>query len=115
MNFTASFLKMKSLLAVALFLNLAVAKVSYDGYQAFRIDTKGSYDVTKEAISNITYVSLSCENNRKTLEVAVAPDSLQAFKDLKLSTTVISEDVGAEIAAEGEMQPYECESIISHN
>ena len=103
---------MKALLSLGLLFNLATAKVSYNGYKAFRIDTHGTYEAVEDALANITYVSLSCENNRKTLEVAVSPDSLKDFQDLQLSTTVISEDLGVEIASEGELKPYKCRSKL---
>lgn len=103
---------MKALLALGLLLPLATAKVSYDGYKAFRIDAHDAYDAVESAIADLEFVPLSCESDHETLEVAIAPSSLEAFEGLGLSTTVISEDLGADFAAEGEFEPYECSSKL---
>ena len=103
---------MRFLSASGLFLRLAAAKVSYEGYKAFRIDAHDGYDAVESAISNLEFVSLSCVNNHKTLEVAIAPNSLRAFEDLNLSTSVLSEDLGAELEAEDDLEPYEGSSYV---
>lgn len=101
---------MKFLSALALLAPLAAAKVSYDGYKAFSIETGKSHDAVETALKDLNFVSLACESNHKTLEVAIAPESLEAFEALNLNVTVISEDLGADFAAEGEFEPYNCES-----
>lgn len=103
---------MKFLLAVSFVLQLVAAKVSYDGYKAFRIDTQGKYADVESAIAGLEFVSLSCEGDHKSLEVAIAPKSLDAFKKLGLKTTVLSEDVGAELASEGDFKPYRGEFLL---
>lgn len=96
---------MKSFSILALGLQVVAAKVSYDGYKAFHIETS-DYEATEAALEGIEYVSLNCESNHKTLEVAVAPGSLKDFEALGLNTEVTVEDVGVEIAAEGELKAY---------
>ncbi|KAM5356764.1 hypothetical protein ACJ41O_003410 [Fusarium nematophilum] len=98
---------MRFLATLGLLLPLAAAKVSYDGYKAFSIDAGEDHDAVDRILADLNVVSLSCESNHKTIEVAIAPDSLAAFEALDLNTTLISEDLGAEFAAEGELEPYE--------
>ncbi|KAF4468470.1 Metallocarboxypeptidase A [Fusarium albosuccineum] len=88
-------------------LPLVAAKVSYDGYKAFSIDTGDSHEDVSRALADLKFVSLNCESNHKTLEVAIAPESLDAFEALDLKTTLISKDLGAEFAVEGEFEDYE--------
>lgn len=103
---------MKSLSLLALGLQAVAAKVSYDGYKVYHIDT-ADFEATESALSGIEYVSLDCESNHKTLDVAVAPGSLAAFAALGLDAELQTEDLGAQIAAEGEPQPYRCTSSSS--
>ena len=96
---------MKAVTALSALLPLAAAKVNYDGYKAFHIDSADNYEAVRSALSDIKHVSLSCESNHKTLDVAIAPESMKAFKALKLDSKVISEDLGAEMATET-FKPY---------
>lgn len=100
---------MKVFAALAVALPLAYAKkVSYDGYKAFEIESEGNNDGVYEALADLKYVSLACEGHPEHVEVAIAPDSLEAFENLGFNYTVTTEDVGAEIAKEGPFVPYEC-------
>lgn len=92
--------------ALGLALPLAAAKVSYAGYQAFHIDTPDNHDAVAEALRDLGYVSMSCESNRKGFDIAIAPESLSAFKKLGLDATVVNDDLGADIEAEGAFVPY---------
>lgn len=92
--------------ALGLALPLAAAKVSYQGYQAFHIDAVDNYDDVAKAIKEINYVSMSCESNHKSFDIAVAPESLDAFKQLGLDASVVNEDLGADIEAEARFVPY---------
>ncbi|KAG9256786.1 carboxypeptidase A4 [Emericellopsis atlantica] len=96
---------MKSFAALALGLQAVAAKVSYDGYKVFHIETS-DFEATQAKLSGIEYVSLDCESDHKSLEVAVSPQDLKAFEALGLDVEVSIEDMGAEIAKEGEMKPY---------
>lgn len=101
---------MKPISLLGLLLPLAAAKVSYDGYKAFRIETGDDHDAIETSLADLEFVSLSCESNHQTLEVAIAPDSIEAFEALKLKTTVLSEDIGEDIALEGPLGTYERKS-----
>ncbi|KAH7136231.1 hypothetical protein EDB81DRAFT_901939 [Dactylonectria macrodidyma] len=98
---------MKLIATLGLLLPIAAAKVSYDGYKAFSIEAGDDYAAVANILSDLNFVSLSCESSHETFEVAIAPESLAAFEALDLKTTVISEDLGAEFAAEGELEDYE--------
>ncbi|KAK0386020.1 hypothetical protein NLU13_5857 [Sarocladium strictum] len=95
---------MKAFVAFALGLQAVTAKVSYEGYKVFHIETT-DYEATESALSSLEYVSLNCESDHKTLEVAVAPESLEAFEELGLNAELTVGDLGAEIAVEGELKP----------
>lgn len=104
---------MKTFSILALGLQAVAAKVSYDGYKAFHIETS-DFEATEAALKNIEYVSLNCESDHKTLEVAVAPGSLKDFEALGLNTEVTVEDVGVEIASEGELKAYKGELTMKN-
>jgi hypothetical protein len=88
----------------ALMLPLAAAKVSYDGYKAFRIDA--DFAGVERALADIDFVELSCLKSRNGVDIAVAPESLEAFEALGLTASVITEDVGADFAREGAVRSY---------
>uniref|UniRef100_A0A0B7K461 Carboxypeptidase M14A n=1 Tax=Bionectria ochroleuca TaxID=29856 RepID=A0A0B7K461_BIOOC len=92
--------------ALGFALPFAAAKVSYDGYKAFRIDDQLDYAGVQKALSGMSFISLSVENARKGVEIAVAPESIKAFEALGLNTHVVHEDLGADIALEGQFKPY---------
>lgn len=98
---------MKSVIAIlGTALPLIAAKVSYDGYKAFRIDSHDDYDGVRGALEGLTHVSLDCEHNHKVIDVAIAPESLEDFAALGFDATVITEDVGAAFAKESTFKPY---------
>lgn len=99
---------MKTFALLALGLQAVSAKVSYDGYKVYHIDT-ADYDAAQTALSGLDYVSLDCQDDHKSLDVAVAPSSLEAFEALGLDVTLTIEDLGVELATEGELKPYKCE------
>lgn len=98
---------MKSFTLLALGLQAVTAKVSYDGYKVYHIDT-ADYEATQSALSGLEYVSLDCESNHESLDVAVAPESLEAFAALGLEATLTTADLGVELATEGELKAYKC-------
>lgn len=107
---------MKFITTLGLLLPLTVAKVSYDGYKAFSIEAGDDYDAVGSILADLNFVSLSCESNHLTYEVAIAPESLAAFEALDLNSTLVSEDLGTEFAAEGEFEDYtrKSTSLITH-
>lgn len=83
----------------------ASAKVSYDGYKTFQILAHDDYDGVNEALKDLNVVSMTCEDDHEHLDVAVAPEDLEAFKKLGLDIKLLNDDLGAELAKE-EFKPY---------
>lgn len=99
---------MKLLPALSMALPMVAAgKVSYDGFEAFHIKSS-DLDSVKSALANLNTVSLGCGSNHDGLDIAVAPDSLEAFKNLDLDVKLIHEDLGADLTKEGSFRPYKC-------
>ncbi|KAI9162918.1 Metallocarboxypeptidase A-like protein [Paramyrothecium foliicola] len=92
--------------ALSLVLPLVAAKTSYDGYKAFHIDSHDDYDGVESALAGLNYVSLGCEHDHKTFDVAIAPESLKDFEALNFDASVITEDLGADFAVESTFKPY---------
>lgn len=100
---------MKSLLISSLLLPLATAvalpereaKVDYTGYKVLRVDVGSDAAVTEE-VSQIAAHVLN-PGSTGAVDVVVAPDSVSALEGLGVSSTVLDEDLGASIAAEGEI------------
>lgn len=109
-----------SLLAAALALPLAAARVSYDGYKAYTIDSHSSYEAVEEALKGLDWVNLACADDHDHLDVAVGPDSIAAFEALGLDFKVTNEDFGADIAKEANFKKYKrgchlCEASCYHD
>lgn len=100
---------MKAFAALGLVLPLVAAKVSYNGYKAFHLEDLEDYEEVQSHISQLNYISLSCESNHQGMDIAVAPESIEDFEALGLNATVVHEDFGADIAQEGSFKPYVCE------
>jgi hypothetical protein len=95
-----------STIYAGLLLPLVAAKVSYDGWKAFSITARPSDKDISSLLKGIDHVSLSCGQNHDVFEVAIPPAKLDAFKRLGLKTTVVSDNLGAEIAQEGSFGLY---------
>jgi hypothetical protein len=93
-------------LILGLAVPFAAAKVSYDGWKAFSITTGNSNENMTAILRDLNYVTLSCESHRDTLEIAVPPTKVASFEALDIDATVISHDLGAEIAEEGKFEHY---------
>jgi hypothetical protein len=95
-----------SLLAAALALPFAAAKVSYDGYKAYSIESHNQYEAVEKALEDLEWVNLACADNHDHLDIAVAPESVAAFEALGLDFKLVDGDFGAAIAEEGKMKKY---------
>ncbi|KAI0017583.1 zinc carboxypeptidase [Xylariomycetidae sp. FL0641] len=81
----------------------------YDGYKVFRITTDAEVAKVEADIESLSAINLA--NNpghisEQHFDVAVPPESLDAFHALKYSSEVLTDDLGADIALEGELEPY---------
>lgn len=101
---------MKAIAALAVALPLVYAKVSYDGYKAYHIESDGDHEAVWEALEELQHVSLGCDSHPDSIDVAIAPEDLDSFEGLGFNFTITSEDVGAEIAEE-KFEPYEGELL----
>lgn len=89
---------------------LSSGKVSYDGYKMFHVevgDLEG-YSALESLLAGLpdAIPIEACTSHSDHLDVAVPAHSLNAFDALNLTSTVIHEDLGAAIAAEGALEPY---------
>lgn len=90
-----------------LFNLVLAARVSYDGYKAFRVMAGENIDQIRDQLSPFDSVSLGCEEGHSDhLDIAIPPQSISDFEALDLQATVISDDLGADFAIEGAFEPY---------
>lgn len=80
-------------------------RVSYDGYQVFRIDTHGESEQIHELIEGLRAVEVSCGESDH-FELAVAPQDVEAFQALGLDASLLSEDLGIDLAEEGPVESF---------
>lgn len=81
----------------------------YDGYKVFRVITDGEVGEFESQLQSLSAIELS--RNRGHIDshhfdIAVPPESLDAFNALNYEAETLTEDLGADIALEGELQPF---------
>ncbi|KAI1423558.1 hypothetical protein F5Y12DRAFT_716183 [Xylaria sp. FL1777] len=82
---------------------------TYDGYKVFRIITDGDPADFEAQLESLSAIELS--RNRGHIDthhfdIAVPPESLDAFDALNYEVETLTEDLGANIALEGELQTF---------
>ncbi|KAM0560023.1 hypothetical protein ACHAPJ_003981 [Fusarium lateritium] len=97
---------MKFSLSIGLLLPFAAAKMSYNGWKAYKVDTSHSSKAVTSLLKDFNHVSLSCRHSQDALEVAISPEDLDAFEALDLNTTLLNDDLGVDIAKEGTFEAY---------
>ncbi|OTA94702.1 hypothetical protein M434DRAFT_10488 [Hypoxylon sp. CO27-5] len=84
-------------------------KVVYDGYKIFRvapgIDT-AAFESHLESLEAIDLTHNHGHIEEEYFDIAVPPENLPAFEALNFTSEVLSEDLGADIALEGELAEY---------
>ncbi|KAK1633471.1 zinc carboxypeptidase [Colletotrichum phormii] len=111
---------MKFLAGLSLVLPLASAaavaplekKITYNGFKAFRISTHNDPASIKKKIANIAAIPFNLDNSEH-LDVAIPAGDVSKFEELGLETSILHEDLGADIAEEGTFTPYESNDDIS--
>jgi len=93
-------------LATALLLDRN-GKVVYDGYKVFRVPAPEDNGVEAFDAQIADLEGLEISHNGEHFDVAIPPASLDAFGALNLDAQVLTEDLGALIASEGEVEEYE--------
>ncbi|KAL7622591.1 hypothetical protein AAE478_008101 [Parahypoxylon ruwenzoriense] len=83
--------------------------VSFDGYKVYRIATNTHVADLESKLESLHVIQLNHERGNTedaTLDVAVPPEHLVLFHTLNVTATALSEDLGADIAAEGPLGNY---------
>ncbi|KAF2972430.1 hypothetical protein GQX73_g1076 [Xylaria multiplex] len=82
----------------------------YDGYKVFRVVTDdgelADFEAQLESMSAIELSRNRGHIDAHHFDIAVPPESLDAFEALNLEAETLTEDLGADIALEGELQPF---------
>ncbi|KAL7625942.1 hypothetical protein AAE478_002711 [Parahypoxylon ruwenzoriense] len=84
-------------------------KVIYDGYKIFRVTTGSdvaSFEAQLETLEAIDLTHNHGHVDEEHFDIAVPPESLPAFEALNFTSNVLSEDLGADIALEGNLGQY---------
>ncbi|KAK4206039.1 putative carboxypeptidase precursor [Rhypophila decipiens] len=80
-------------------------KITYDGYKVFRISTHHDAAIVKDLLKPLTTVAMNLKDEEH-LDVAIAPQDLDAFDALNLDAEVLHEDLGSDIKAESKFGTY---------
>ncbi|TGJ88477.1 hypothetical protein E0Z10_g311 [Xylaria hypoxylon] len=81
----------------------------YDGYKVFRVVTDGKvadFEAQLEALSAIELSRNRGHIDAHHFDIAVPPESLDAFDALNYEAETLTDDLGADIALEGELEPF---------
>ncbi|KAI0199895.1 hypothetical protein F4808DRAFT_194977 [Astrocystis sublimbata] len=81
----------------------------YDGYKVFRVVTESDTADFEAHLESLSAIELSRNRGHidtQHFDIAVPPESLDAFDALKYQAETLTEDLGADIALEGELQPF---------
>ncbi|OTB04795.1 hypothetical protein M426DRAFT_320384 [Hypoxylon sp. CI-4A] len=85
-------------------------KVIYDGYRLVLRVTPGDRSVSfEDHIESLEAVDLTHNHGHiqdEHFDIAIPPENLAAFEALNFTSEVLTEDLGAEIALEGELAEY---------
>jgi hypothetical protein len=79
-------------------------KVDYNGFKALRITLPEDSESLKAQVEDL--VAHVLNPGKPELDVVVAPQDIEALNALVSDSKVITEDVGAALAEEGEMSAY---------
>jgi hypothetical protein len=91
---------------------VAEDRVSYDGFKVFRIEAPDYIEGLHEKLEALNTVELTC-GHTDHLDIAVAPEDLEAFDLLSLNATVLATDLGEDLATEGPIEEYFSASLLS--
>ncbi|OTB00511.1 hypothetical protein M426DRAFT_267613 [Hypoxylon sp. CI-4A] len=85
------------------------APVSFEGFKVLRVETDGDLTSLKSALEPLSTFELGKShgyNGSSILDIAIPREHLTALDDLKLSYSTLSDDLGADLAAEGPLGTY---------
>ncbi|KAI1827432.1 hypothetical protein F4861DRAFT_492668 [Xylaria intraflava] len=81
----------------------------YDGYKVFRVLTQDDLAEFEAKLQSLAAIELARNRghiDKQHVDVAVPKESLDAFNALNYDVEILAEDLGANIALEGELQPF---------
>jgi hypothetical protein len=81
-------------------------RVTYDGFRVVRIPTNKNPVAVEQKLGSLPVTHLNVETSEH-MDIAVGPKEQAAFDNLDLDWDVMFDDLGAEIATEGPLVPYE--------
>ncbi|KAI1773612.1 hypothetical protein F4818DRAFT_442919 [Hypoxylon cercidicola] len=84
-------------------------KVVYDGYKVFRVvpgTDVASFEAQLESLEAVDLTHNHGHVEEEHFDIAVPPESLSAFDALNLTSQVLSDDIGVDIALEGDLAEY---------
>ncbi|KAI0976328.1 hypothetical protein F4678DRAFT_416682 [Xylaria arbuscula] len=84
-------------------------QVTYDGYKVFRVLTNSDPAEFEAQLESLSAIELSRNRGHTDVhhfDIAVPPENLDAFDALNYEAKTLTEDLGANIALEGELQPF---------
>lgn len=85
-------------------------KSTFEGYKVYQIEVGSNHEASlKSRLQELPIIELSHSHGHggaSTLDIAVPPEHLEAFDALNFTAAILSEDLGADIAAEGPLGPY---------
>ncbi|KAI1105681.1 hypothetical protein F4804DRAFT_118020 [Jackrogersella minutella] len=84
-------------------------KAVYDGYKIFRVESGGDVAAFEAQIESLEAIDLTHNHGHVEedhFDIAIPPEHLAAFEALNFTTEVLSEDLGADIALEGDLAEY---------
>ncbi|KAI1465123.1 uncharacterized protein F4812DRAFT_132881 [Daldinia caldariorum] len=107
---------MKSLHLLLSVASLAVAlrldrrgRVVYDGYKIFRVTPGESVTDFEAQLASLEAIDLTHNHGHveeEHFDIAVPPENLSAFEGLNYTSEVLTDDLGVDIALEGELADY---------
>ncbi|KAI2778777.1 hypothetical protein F4815DRAFT_476596 [Daldinia loculata] len=84
-------------------------KVIYDGYKIFRVapgDNIADFEAQLESLEAIDLTHNHGHVEEEHFDIAVPPENLSAFEGLNFTSEVLTDDLGVDIALEGEFAEY---------
>lgn len=73
--------------------------ISYDGFKVYRVATGDNLATIQNDLSDFSLQTWNIDVSQY-MDVAISPDQIEKFESLSLDTTVMHEDLGADIKAE---------------
>ncbi|OTA56584.1 hypothetical protein K449DRAFT_336304 [Hypoxylon sp. EC38] len=83
--------------------------VTFEGFKVLRVNVDQRVADLESTFETLSVIDLNRNHGHgvdATIDVAVPPEHVKIFENLNFTTTILSEDLGADIAAEGPLGRY---------